>query len=404
MKRYLLLFMVAIFLVFVPQETNAAEKQLIIINKSNNQLAFFDDGELVRTFPVGTGRSKELTPEGTFPIVNKIKNRPYYSGGIPGGSPQNPLGNRWLGLKVRGTNGTTYAIHGNNNPSSIGGYVSAGCVRMHNEDVRWLFDRVQTGTNVVILTSSKSFNDIAIEKGYRPTPPVKVMLDGKEIKTSANAFLENGRVLVPMRSIFQELGATLRWEAATSSITATKNSDIVQLKIGSKQATINGRSTILEVAPKIYQSVTFVPTRFVSESLRINVKWDNSNRTVILTTPKAPSKTSVSVAVNSNKLTETGYLTEGRSFIPVSGVFTSLGASVSFDGTTSTLTVTKGGNVLVLKANSKQATLNGQSITLSAESKIDKGRFYAPTASVIQALNGTTMFDSKTNTVNITLQ
>jgi len=207
-----------------------------------------------------------------------------------------------------------------------------------------------------------------------------------------------------MRSIFQELGATVHWEAATSSITATKNSDTVQLKIGSKQATINGRSTALEVAPKIYRSVTFVPIRFVSESLRVNVKWDNSNRTVNLTTPKAPSKTSVNVAVNSNKLTETGYLTEGRSFIPVKGVFTSLGASVSFDGTTSTLTVTNGGNVLVLKANSKQATLNGQSITLSAESKIDKGRFYAPTSSVIQALNGTAMFDSKTNTVNITLQ
>lgn len=401
MKRILLLLTVAIFLAFIPQKTNAAGNQLIIINKANNQLAFFDDGKLVRTFPVGTGRSKGLTPEGTFPIVNKIKNRPYYSGGIPGGSPLNPLGNRWLGLKARGTNGTTYAIHGNNDPSSIGGYVSAGCVRMHNEDVSWLFDRVKTGTNAVILTSSKSFNDIAIEKGYQLTPPVKVMLDGKEIKTSENSFLENGRVLIPMRSIFQELGATVHWEAASSTITATTNSDTVRLKVGSKQATINGRSTVLDVAPKVYQGVTFVPTRFVSEALGIHVKWDNSKRTVFLTTPKAPSKTSVSVAVNHKKLTETGYLTEGRSFIPVRQVFTSIGASVAFDQTTSTLTVTNKDNVLVLKTNSKQATFNGQAITLLAAPKIENGHFYAPTASVIQLFNGSTTFDSKTNTVHI---
>lgn len=354
MKRYLLLFTVAIFLVFIPQKTNAAGNQLVIINKSTNQLAFFDNGELVRTFPVGTGRTNGLTPEGTFPIVNKIKNRPYYTGGIPGGSPRNPLGKRWIGLKARGTNGTTYAIHGNNDPSSIGGYVSAGCVRMHNEDVSWLFDRIQTGTNAVILTSSKSFTDIAIDKGYQLTPPVRVMLDGKEIKTSENAFLKNGRVFIPMRSIFQELGATVHWDAASSAITATQNNDTVQLKIGSKQAMINGRSTVLDATPTARRGVTFVPTRFASESLGIHVKWNDSKRTVFLTTPKASSKTLVNVVVNGKKLTKTGYLTKGKSFLPVKEVFTSIGASISFDGATSTLTITNGGNVLVLKADSKQ--------------------------------------------------
>jgi hypothetical protein len=141
--------------------------QFIIINKSTNQLAFFDNGKLVKTFKVGTGRSMSYTPEGTFSIVNKIKNRPYYKKNIPGGSPNNPLGDRWLGLNARGTYGTTYAIHGNNNSSSIGKYVSSGCVRMYNEDVRWLFDRVKLHTKVVIgQFGSKQFVDIARSKGY----------------------------------------------------------------------------------------------------------------------------------------------------------------------------------------------------------------------------------------------
>lgn len=103
----------------------AAGSDLIIVNKKTNKLAYFSDGKLVKTFPVATGKSKELTPEGSFKMVVKVKNRPYYKEKIPGGDPANPLGDRWLGLEVNGTYGTTYAIHGNNNESSIGKYVSA---------------------------------------------------------------------------------------------------------------------------------------------------------------------------------------------------------------------------------------------------------------------------------------
>jgi L,D-transpeptidase catalytic domain/Putative peptidoglycan binding domain len=157
----------------------AAVKQLVIINKSTNQLAYYENAKLIKVFKVGTGRKPSYTPEGKFKIVNKIVNRPYYTGGIPGGDPRNPLGNRWLGINARGTWGTTYAIHGNNDPSSIGKYVSSGCIRMYDNEVEWLFDRIIVNTPVVITTSGKSFNSIAIAYGYIvtgtiPTPPTSV--------------------------------------------------------------------------------------------------------------------------------------------------------------------------------------------------------------------------------------
>ena len=71
------------------------------------------------------------------------------------------MGDRWLGLYLKGTYGTTYAIHGNNNESSIGKNISGGCIRMHNKDVRWLYDQVPKGTTVIIAKSSKSFVEIA---------------------------------------------------------------------------------------------------------------------------------------------------------------------------------------------------------------------------------------------------
>ncbi len=124
----------------------------IVIDKSENRLRLYENGKLVKTYPVGTGRSEELTPEGRFSIVNKIVNPswtdPDTGKTTPGGVPGNPLGSRWLGLSIGG--GSKYGIHGTNNPASVGGHVSSGCVRMYNQDVEELFRTVPIGTQVVI--------------------------------------------------------------------------------------------------------------------------------------------------------------------------------------------------------------------------------------------------------------
>ncbi|MDQ0218818.1 hypothetical protein ELQ35_05405 [Peribacillus cavernae] len=165
--RKILLCMVLVCFMFVGvKPAFAAGSQFIIINKSNNQLAYYENSRLTKVFRVATGRNASYTPEGKFKIVNKIVNRPYYKGKIPGGSPNNPLGNRWLGINARGTWGTTYAIHGNNNASSIGQYVSSGCVRMYNNEVQWLFSKVKVNTPVIITTSGKSFDSLAAANGF----------------------------------------------------------------------------------------------------------------------------------------------------------------------------------------------------------------------------------------------
>ncbi len=142
-------------------------RQLIIINRERNELAFFQDGKLVHVYPISTGKSGSPTLEGVFPIVNKIKNRPFYKFNIPGGDPRNPLGDRWMGLDIFGTEGTTYAIHGNSNPSTIGYHVSNGCIRMYNDDVRSLFELVQVGTLVIIEDFTAPWDVIALQHGFK---------------------------------------------------------------------------------------------------------------------------------------------------------------------------------------------------------------------------------------------
>ncbi len=72
--------------------------------------------------------------------------------GMPGG-PENPLGARALYLNANGVD-TLYRIHGTNDPKSIGKAMSSGCIRMLNEDVADLFERVPVGTKVIVLQAS----------------------------------------------------------------------------------------------------------------------------------------------------------------------------------------------------------------------------------------------------------
>lgn len=138
---------------------------LIIINKSTNQLAYFKTGKEISEYPVSTGKTNDLTPEGLFTLTVKAKDPYYRKKDIPGGDAKNPLGARWLGFDAKGTDGRIYGIHGTNQPWSIGHYASNGCVRMKNEDVKLLFEQVPIGTKVYITRSSKSFKELAKEAG-----------------------------------------------------------------------------------------------------------------------------------------------------------------------------------------------------------------------------------------------
>jgi lipoprotein-anchoring transpeptidase ErfK/SrfK len=135
--------------------------QLIIVNTKTNKLSYYNKGKLVKSFSVATGKASTPTPTGKFKILNKIKNRPWYKGNIPGGAPNNPLGKRWMGLSMGSSPGSSYGIHGNANESSIGKSVSSGCIRMHNSEIQWLFDQINVGATVIIAKSSNTNGQIA---------------------------------------------------------------------------------------------------------------------------------------------------------------------------------------------------------------------------------------------------
>lgn len=125
---------------------------IININKTTNKLIVYLDNKPIKTFSIATGKKPDLTPEGTFKIVNKVEKPWFNPENIPGGDSSNPLGSHWLGLNVPGTNGYIYGIHGTNNPASIGAYASKGCIRMYNLEILWLYQNLPLQTSVEIVS------------------------------------------------------------------------------------------------------------------------------------------------------------------------------------------------------------------------------------------------------------
>jgi lipoprotein-anchoring transpeptidase ErfK/SrfK len=128
----------------------------IVVRTSERRLYYvLGNGQALR-YPVGVGRAgrqwagravidgKYIRPDWA-PPPDIARDHPSLPSVIPGGSPRNPMGVAAMTLS-----GGEYAIHGTNNPRSIGGFVSYGCIRMYNRDITDLYGRVGIGTPVIV--------------------------------------------------------------------------------------------------------------------------------------------------------------------------------------------------------------------------------------------------------------
>src|SRR6185437_15998868 len=118
----------------------------IVIKTGERRLYYVTDSGSAIRYPVGVGKAG-MAWSGTTSIDGKYIKPAWQPPVIPGGSSANPMGAAAMTL----SGGGEYAIHGTNNPGSVGGFVSHGCIRMYNADIMDLYQRSSYGTPVVVL-------------------------------------------------------------------------------------------------------------------------------------------------------------------------------------------------------------------------------------------------------------
>lgn len=137
---------------------------------------------------------------------------------------------------------------------------------------------------IVWLTAACWFPPIS----YADNGNIEVLIDGKQLVCEVPPQIINERTMVPMRAIFEALGAKVEWNAGYRSVVAVKGTDTVSLAIGNSFAKVNGQIKSLDAPPVIINNRTLVPVRFVAESLGSDVQWDSTARTVVIKNkPKA---------------------------------------------------------------------------------------------------------------------
>ena len=116
------------------------------------------------------------------------------------------------------------------------------------------------------------------------TPIMTVNGEEKQIDEQGTVpVIENDRTLVPIRAIIEAMGGDVKWDSETNTAVLTLGDDIITLNIGSETAFFNEEKHTLDVAPKIINDRTMLPIRFIAESFKFGVDWDEKTETITIT-------------------------------------------------------------------------------------------------------------------------
>ncbi len=305
----------------------------VIVNLAEGNLYVYKGGRPRRVFPAAIGRRGWETPTGEYTIVNKVKNPTWFPPSwalreepVPPG-PDNPLGDRWMGLSIKG-----YGIHATNEPSSVGLDVSHGCMRMYPEHAHELYEVVSVGTPVLILYRRIVFGlrpgHGVIYMAHYPDPYLvgSITLDHvcaalhdygldqiadmdavasalqeptgvpKPIAGSRTRLLVNGRQvrfalgptrvgrdwLVPAGPLVKALRAELEIGPNRGYLLVKRGGHRIFYSLGGEEALANGQMVRLEAAPQLAAGYPLIPLRTTVTLLGGSVGWDETRRTILV--------------------------------------------------------------------------------------------------------------------------
>ena len=140
------------------------------------------------------------------------------------------------------------------------------------------YEKVVNGSS-----QNATYKTTHITAGFKNLPYVTVSYNSELVGFDQKPIIENGRTLVPLRAIFEKIGATVEWNGDTQTVTAIKDDVSISLTIDNTTAYKNGQTITLDVPAKIINGRTLVPVRFVADCFGVDVQWNGDIQRVILT-------------------------------------------------------------------------------------------------------------------------
>lgn len=115
---------------------------------------------------------------------------------------------------------------------------------------------------------------------------ISIEIMGQKLITDNEPQIIDGRTMVPVRAIFEGVGASVEWDSETKNITGTMADNVVVMQINNNQFSINGNEQYMDAPPQIIDGRTYAPARYVAEAFGFNVEWDSANKIVKIELPQ----------------------------------------------------------------------------------------------------------------------
>jgi L,D-transpeptidase ErfK/SrfK len=305
----------------------------VLVNLAERNLYLYEQGRPVRVFPVAIGQRGWETPTGGYTIANKAKNPTWFPPSwaleeepVPPG-PDNPLGDRWMGLSIKG-----YGVHATNSPSSVGLYVSHGCMRMYPEHAHALYDKVAVGMPVEIIYRRVVFGFDSEEgvvcMAYHPDPyfvgtirpeyvrealqtygldkvvdmeavvqalerptsiptPIagssaKLLVNGKTVPLALGPTRAGRDWLVAAGPLAKALWAELELGPRRDYLLMRRGSERLFYSMDCAEALVNGRMVNLRAAPQLAAGHPLIPLKDTVTLLGGSVGWDEARQAILV--------------------------------------------------------------------------------------------------------------------------
>jgi Copper amine oxidase N-terminal domain len=237
----------------------------------------------------------------------------------------------------------------------------------------------------------------------------------------------DGRVLVPLRGVLEEIGADISWNEATQTVKAHMGQRDIQLTLGSNTAMVNGQSVGLRVPAMRIGGSTMVPLRFIGEALGASVDWDEPRQQVSITTNMAPGAARPPMArnrerdMNTNQNRDRGqagnrillrvdgrdepfgaarpYMRGDDVMVPLEQLARVARFSYRYDATQNSLVVPE--KKLSNAVGSRWIEKNGQRIRLESPTEVRTGTLFVPLEFIELSSDQTATWNAETRTIVI---
>lgn len=160
-----------------------------------------------------------------------------------------------------------------------------GCTALSEADISKLLSWIDPAKNPITIQGTVDIlQDLIKATENELLYPIEVVINEKKVVFDVTPRILNGRTLIPVRSVFESLGAEVSWEESTETVSILKGSKVIKFKVGSNRGYIDGEQVEIDIPASIINGRTMVPVRFIAEELGFEVAWDGEKRVVLINT------------------------------------------------------------------------------------------------------------------------